>query len=204
MSRTIPSNTLEAAVRMHFGLTQAELGRYLGVSERQVGNLEAGRRQASPAANRRLEQLARLLPPPDSTGPAAPVFAALTLPAREFTAELPDFGPLPDKPLRKRQRQVMAQAHGIRWALHRDGKREVLQARRQWALTVLQGALPAVGGSAEEQAHDARWLLVLAADITAAIPPPAAEAKRALLVVRLLALEAGAGLLARLLAANCA
>jgi DNA-binding XRE family transcriptional regulator len=34
MSRSAPSATLEAAVRAHFGLTQAELGRYLGVSDR--------------------------------------------------------------------------------------------------------------------------------------------------------------------------
>ena len=38
--------TLEATVRAHFGLTQAELARYLGVSARHVGNVEAELRAA--------------------------------------------------------------------------------------------------------------------------------------------------------------
>lgn len=204
MLRRILSSTLEAAVRIHFGLTQAELGRYLGVSERQVGNLEAGRRLASAAVNQRLERLAQLLPPPEGTGPTLPASSPLALPnasAKEaLAAALPDFGPLAAGPLQARQRQVASQAAALRWGLHRDGKRETLQQRREWGLAVLQAALPGEGVDAVERAHIARWLRVLAADVVAAAPSPDAVAARALAVVRLLALDVEAAALAQLLA----
>jgi len=203
MSRAIHSNTLEKAVREHFGLTQAELGRYLGVNNRQISNLEAGRRLASAAVNQRLERLARLLPPPEGTGPTLPASSPLALPdasATEALAALPDFGPLAAGPLQARQRQVASQAAALRWGLHRDGKRETLQQRREWGLAVLQAALPGEGADAVERAHIARWLRVLAADVVAAVPGPEAVAARALAVVRLLALDVEAAALAQLLA----
>ena len=48
-NRTMPNpsrydGSLEAVIRAHFGFTHAELARYLGVTARQIGNLEAGRR----------------------------------------------------------------------------------------------------------------------------------------------------------------
>ncbi|MGY3091004.1 transcriptional regulator with XRE-family HTH domain [Hymenobacter sp. UYAg731] len=201
MSHSIPSNALEAAIRTHFGLTQAELGRYLGVSERQIAHLEAGRRRASLQANRRLERLARLLPPPEGTGPSAPAFSGLAGPEAPaaLPTGLPEFGPLAPAPVRKRQRQVAAQAAALRWALHRAGKRAALQHRRQWGLGQLQAAPAAGFPDAAELAHFTRWLQVLAADVAAAVPGPAAVARQVLAVVRLHALDSETAALARLL-----
>jgi DNA-binding XRE family transcriptional regulator len=72
LSNSVPSTSLSMAIRVHFGLTQAELGRYLSVSEQQIGNIEAGRRIPTPQATLRLARLARLLPPPEGFGSAAP------------------------------------------------------------------------------------------------------------------------------------
>ena len=110
MPRAIPSNTFEAIVRAHFGLTQTELARYLGVSAGLVAHLEVNRRRATPAMNKRLLRLAQLLPPPEGTGPPAPAFAAPpeAPEATSMSITLPDFGPLVAGPLRKRLRQVAA------------------------------------------------------------------------------------------------
>ena len=98
LTLSLPSDTLEAAIRFHFGLTQAELGRYLGISAGQVAHLEAGRRQLTAATSQPLEWLAQLLPPPTGTVPAAPAFAAPgSLPepaAAMLLAALPAFGAL--------------------------------------------------------------------------------------------------------------
>ena len=201
MSRPIPSNTAEAAVRAYFGLTQAELGRYLGVSERQVGHLEAGRRQATAATNRRLERLFGLLPPPDGTGPPAPLFGPLAIPEESIPGVgLPDFGPLAPRPLLARQRRVSFQVAQLRWALHRQHKYLARQHRRQWGLARLQAALPTESLDPAERAHLNRWLTVLAADVAAAVPRPLAVAQRALIVVQLLSLTAELAMLAQLLA----
>ncbi|MFD2784517.1 helix-turn-helix domain-containing protein [Hymenobacter rubripertinctus] len=198
MSRPLPSGTLEAAVRAHFGLSQEELGRYLGLTRAQVAHLEAGRRRATPQADARLRLLARLLPPPEGTGPVAPAFAARP-PAEAPALLLPDFGPLPAAPLRRRQRQVLAQAARLRWTLHRGSKGLALQQRRAWGLAELRAALPPPTADAAEQAHCARWLATLAADVAALAPTPAAAAARALAVLRLLALDGESAALARLL-----
>ncbi|MBD2716793.1 hypothetical protein KBK19_17240 [Microvirga sp. STR05] len=42
--KALPSSSLTAAVRTHFGLTQEELGRFVGVSGAVVAHVEAGRR----------------------------------------------------------------------------------------------------------------------------------------------------------------
>ena len=206
MSRPIPSSTLEAAVRAHFGLTQEELGRYLGVSERQVGNLEAGRRVASAALILRLERLVHLLPPPLGAGVAAPIFEELVLPeapAAAMLAEaLPPFEALAAAPLRVRQRQVSAQITKLREVLHRESRRASVLARRQWGLAGLQAALLGARVDAVERAHIARWLRTLATDVAAATPNPVALAERALIVARLLALEVEAAAVVRLLAAG--
>ena len=207
LTHSLPSATLEAAVRAHFGLTQDELGRCLGTSGTHVGHLEAGRRRASKQRNERLDDLARLLPPPEGGGPAAPAFEKLELPAESPGLHLPAFGPLSAAPLRKRHKQVLAQAARLRWALHREGKGAALHQRRQWGLGVLQAGLvadPAAGPapSPAEQAHRQRWLAALAADVAATAPTAASAAAQALAVVRLLALEAEAAALTRLLAAS--
>lgn len=74
LTHSLPSDTLEAAVRTQFGLSQEELARYLGVTRGLVAYLEAGRRPPTAALTRRLGYLAALLPPPTGHGPAAPRF----------------------------------------------------------------------------------------------------------------------------------
>ena len=195
------SDTAEAAVRAYFGLTQAELGRYLGVSERQVGHLEAGRRQAKAATNRLLERLVHLLPPPDGAGPAAPRFVPLAIPEESIPdIELPAFGPLASRPLLAHQRRANLQVAQLRWALHRQNKHLARQHRRQWGLARLQAAFPPESLAPAERAHLNRWLSVLAADVAAAAPSPLAVAKHALMVVQLLSLTAELSMLAQLLA----
>lgn len=206
LTHSLPSDTLEAAIRFHFGLTQAELGRYLGVSAGLVAHLEAGRRQPTATTSQPLEWLAQLLPPPTGTGPAAPAFAAPGEPPvsalEPLLAALPALGPLAPAALQRRQRQVVAQAARLRWAMHRAGKAAALHARRQWGLAVLQAARPAEVLAPAGRAHLDRWLGLLAADVAAAAPGPAALAEGALAVVRLLALDVEAAALARLLAAR--
>ncbi|WP_400193044.1 helix-turn-helix domain-containing protein [Hymenobacter sp. B81] len=202
LTLALPSNTLEAAIRAHFGLAQAELARYLGVSASLVAKVEAGRRRPSRPVEQRLTRLGDLLPPPTGQGPVAPRFAAAPLPPPPVV-ELPDFGAaLPLAPLRWRQAQVLAQASRLRWQLHQAGKGAALQQRREWGLAQLQAALgPAALPDPAEQAHVGRWLAVLAADVQAAAPTPAARAAQALAVLRLLTLDAEAAALAPLVAA---
>lgn len=200
--------SLEAAIRAHFGLTQAELARYLGVSERHVGHLEAGRRAPSPTLSRRLHWLADLLPPPEGTGPALPApgsplatAAALPLPVAlpaTLRAALPDFGPLPARSLRARQRQAAAQAAALRRGLHQAAKAADHHARRAAALAVFRAAVSPAAPTPADAARFAHWLGSLAADVAAAAPTPAAGAGHALATLRLLALEAEAAALALL------
>ncbi|MDQ2773267.1 MAG: helix-turn-helix domain-containing protein, partial [Bacteroidota bacterium] len=72
--RAYPSRSLSAAVRVHFGLSQAELATFLGVSRTLVARAEAGTKAFGPGPDQRLQVLARQLPPPDGLGPPAPAF----------------------------------------------------------------------------------------------------------------------------------
>jgi transcriptional regulator with XRE-family HTH domain len=201
LTHTLSFTSLEAAVRAHFGLTQEELGRYLGTSATYIGHLEAGRRRASGPQNKRLDDLAQLLPPPEGTGPLAPAFEQLPLPAVPPVPTLPGLGPLPGAQLRRRLLQVLAQAARLRLLLHQQAKGRVLQQRRQWGLGILQAELlagPALAADPAAQAHRQRWLATLAADVAASAPSPAAEAAHTLQVVRWLALELEAATLAQL------
>ena len=67
--RAHPSRSLSAAVRAHFGLSQAELAAFIGVSRAHLGLAEAGTKTRGPAPDQRLQVLARQLPPPDGLGP---------------------------------------------------------------------------------------------------------------------------------------
>lgn len=204
MPKPLPSDSLEAAIRAHFGLTQQELARHLGISRTLLTHLETGRRQATLAVSQRLHWLADLLPAPEGHGPVAPDFALPPLPATNadaLLAALPDFGLLPTAILRKRQRQAGAQAAAIRWTLQHQGKQTRLQQRRQWGLSVLQQATHPVLRTANDQRRFEHWLYSLAADVTAAAPTPAVAAERALAVLRLLVLDAEVAGLARLLGA---
>jgi DNA-binding XRE family transcriptional regulator len=64
--------SLSATIRTHFGLTQAEPARFLGVSREQVTAVEAGRKEFSDAPRHRLWMLARQLPPPTKLGSVPP------------------------------------------------------------------------------------------------------------------------------------
>lgn len=72
--RAYPSRTLAAAVRAHFGLSQAELATFIGISRSHLAMHEAGRKTLGPGPDQRLQVLARQLPPPDGHGPPAPAF----------------------------------------------------------------------------------------------------------------------------------
>ena len=196
--------TLEAAIRAHFGLTHIELARYLGVSERQIGNIESGRRLPSPTLNKRLHWLADLLPPPESHGPAAPDFRVAPPPPTPpgLLGPLPEFGELEAKPLRKRWRQAGAQAAALRWELHKAGKRAARQARRQWTLAVLEATAPPAHPTAADAERFGRWLAALGADVRAGAPTPATATAQVLAVLRLRALEAEAAALELLLGAQ--
>ncbi|MBC7446709.1 MAG: hypothetical protein H7330_01465 [Hymenobacteraceae bacterium] len=212
MAHNLASTTLAAAVRVHFGLSQAELGRYLGVSAGQVAHAEAGRRRLPALLTLRLTRLARLLPPPEGTGPPAfvpevlptgpPIFAPVVL----VSEPLPVPGPLAVGPLRQRQRQCARHLVLLRRDWHALAALATRRDHRRWVLAVLAGGLvphPAdvAAAAPAEQAHQRRWL----AELAAAVPAPAArrpEPRTALtlLLLRLAATEAEAAALARLLA----
>jgi hypothetical protein len=200
--RSYPTNSLESLVRLHFGLSQVELGRYLGISGRQVGNLEVGTRESTSAVNKRLFVLADLLPAPEGRGPEPPSFKVPELPpapAATLLATLPDFGVVAPGPLRKRQLKTLSQSNLLRWALYKAGQAAARQSRRQWALAVLQAGFATLDLPPAERARVDRWLPLLADEINANAPDDTTAATQALRVVRLLALEAEAVALGQLL-----
>ncbi|GAB3859004.1 hypothetical protein GCM10028822_34880 [Hymenobacter terrigena] len=195
MARKLPSNSLSAAVRAHFGLTQPELGRYLGVRREQVAFVEAGQRTFSAVAERRLRPLGLLLPESRAGGPPASVAAEPVAPA-----DAPDVAAL-----RKRLRRCRHQAAQLRYELENQAARVQSHANRQRGLAQLQaGLLPSLANGAAPTADAERarcWLVQLAADTPPA--PPNATA-RALLTARLQGLVAEAEALEDLLAATAA
>jgi transcriptional regulator with XRE-family HTH domain len=183
MPRSLPSDSLSAAVRAHFGLTQAELGQYLGVRREQVAFVEAGQRGYSLAAEQRLRPLGLLLPGARAGEPPAVREAEPAAPA-----EVPDVAAL-----RKRLRRCRHLAAQLRYELENQAARAQGLANRQRGLAQLQaGLLPAPGFEAAPPAgdgHARRWLAQLAAATPAA--PPSATA-RALQEARLRGLTAEA------------
>jgi hypothetical protein len=197
-----PTNSLESIVRLHFGLTQVELGRYLDVSGRQVGNLEVGARQPAYIVNQRLFVLADLLPAPNGLGPVPPDFAVPELPSAlvvTLHTTLPDFGVVAPRPLQQRQRRAQHLAHQLRWAQYQVGRSAARQSRRQWGLAVLQAGFATIALPPAERSRAERWLQRLADDINAEAPDDTTAATQALRVLRLLALETEALALGQLL-----
>ena len=191
MARKLPSNSLSAAVRAHFGLTQPELGDYLGVRREQVAFVEGGQRTFSAVAERRLRPLALLLPGVLLADNPAPPMAAATAPAEA-----------PDTPaLRKRLRRCRHEAAQLRYELENHAARAEVQAQRQRGLAQLRAALlptPDAPADAEtERRH--RWLDSLPA---AVLPAPMSATTRALGAARLRGLLAEAEALEQLLAAE--
>lgn len=195
--RAYPSNSLSAAVRAHFGLSQAELAAFVGVSRAHLGLAEAGRKTLGPGPDQRLQVLARQLPPPDGHGPPPPSFS----------------DDAPGAALAAAERTALAQRlRRCQWLrtqlLHElDSRAEPGQARhlrRHWAVRVLGPALAAPlpvpdwlapGGPAlplppyplatPDAPRDTHWLSGLAlrlAATTEPLPPGAAALARARLV----------------------
>ncbi|TGE20547.1 XRE family transcriptional regulator [Hymenobacter aquaticus] len=177
------SNTVSARVRAHFCLTQAELGRFLGVTPAQVSNVEAGRSVFSEAVQERLFQLRRWLPQEAAPAPEAPA------------PEPPEAGPL-----QQRLRRCRHLAAGARYELEEMRRRTQAHAARQQALARLRQVLltphdpasPIPPDPAADPAHNRRWLTHLETN-TAVAPAPPTAAEVALLEVRLAALEYEAG-----------
>ena len=191
MARKLPSNSLSAAVRAHFGLTQPELGDYLGVRREQVAFVEGGQRTFSAVAERRLRPLALLLPGVLLADNPAPPMAAATAPAEA-----------PDTPaLRKRLRRCRHEAAQLRYELENHAARAEVQAQRQRGLAQLRAALlPAPDAPADaETEHRRRWVDSLPA---AVLPAPMSATTRALGAARLRGLLAEAEALEQLLAAE--
>ncbi|WP_046243442.1 helix-turn-helix transcriptional regulator [Hymenobacter terrenus] len=189
--------TLAGTVRAHFGLTQAELARFMGVSRALVAAVEAGHKNFSEGPRHRLWVLARALPPPDGQGPPVPVFAA----------EGPD-GPLDPDPLRVRLRRCQYLLARTRFELSQRGGWSRGHARREWAVAALRTALLeppnpderlTYPGATPDPVADRHWLDALAL-ATAAAPVPLTATTRALRQARLRGLEAESAALEALLA----
>lgn len=194
---------LAAAVRQHFGLTQAELAAFVGTSQANLAHVEAGRKQLGPGPDQRLQVLARQLPPPDGHGPPAPAFGdeAAAGPA----------APDPEGLAALRQRLDRCQWLRTQLLHQLATRRQPSQARHQrrhWAVQVLGPALAhplpvpdwlAPGGPAQplppyplatpDAAGDTHWLEGLALRL-AATTPPLPPAAAALARARLAGLEA--------------
>ncbi|WP_210518337.1 hypothetical protein [Hymenobacter terricola] len=177
-------------MRAYFGLTQAELGRYLGVAREQVAFVEAGKRSFLLEAERRLRQLVLLLPPEAEAEPPATPAAGVTEPltAAELAA------------LRKRLRRCRHEAAQLRYQLETEANRTRAQTRRQRGLAQLgAGLLPAAGALTAEEERTRKWLTQLA---PAPVHPPLSGGAQSLLAARLRGLTAEADALADLLASN--
>ncbi len=140
--RSIPSNTLVAAVRRHFGLEQQELAAYLGVSRVLLANIEAGRRALTGRLLLRLAPLAALVP----DAPASPESAP------------PPAGPPAPAPLRARLDYCQQHARLLRREL-RSLEQQLARARR-WQ-QVLPGLLAAarVPTPTADEDRARQWLL---------------------------------------------
>jgi len=201
------SNSLAAAVRAHFGLTQAELAGFIGVGRPHLAMHEAGRKSLGPGPDQRLQVLARQLPPPDGHGAPAPAFGPTA----------------PDPATADLLHQRLARCRWLRTRLaygqeRQRGPGQARHQRRLWAVQVQGPALAhplplpdwlAPGGPAlplppyplatPDAARDTYWLSGLALRLAATTPPlpPAqaalAEARRAGLDAEIAALEASLG-----------
>jgi transcriptional regulator with XRE-family HTH domain len=136
--RFIPSNSLEAAVRRYFGISQATLAQFLGISQGQLANVEAGRRTLGTAAMLRLVPLAKLVPE--------------VLPATTGTEpELPlPVAPAPG-PLEARRRFCVWRAVNLRYELLGLTQRAIQGQRWQLALPIVLAALPPAAPEAPDR-----------------------------------------------------
>ena len=187
--KSIPSATLLAQVRKHFGLEQQELGAYLGISRQLIAHIEAGRRTLTGPLLLRLNPLAALLPTEGPARPAAP------------EPELAPPGTPAPGPLEARLDYCRHHASKLRHELSKLAATQA--AARRWR-AVLPGllaapALPEVLLSPAEAARARQWLLARQQQAHATLHDPAEAARYHLLRLRMAALETEAAGLAALL-----
>jgi DNA-binding XRE family transcriptional regulator len=194
-----PSDSVVAAVRAYFQLTQAEMAAWLGVTKAQASHLEAGRRGLNEASADALAPLLRHLPPP---GPAS---TALRLASVAGPASLLALAPPEAAPLLARLDYCQHHARRRRRLLRPLEAQAAVAARWAAALPALRAALPPDPGPAAEPDpasdwpawlnwHRHRWL-----DQRPTTLPPDQSARYHLLRLQAEALEAEAAALAALL-----
>ncbi|GAA4356794.1 hypothetical protein GCM10023185_20940 [Hymenobacter saemangeumensis] len=176
--RAAPSTHLLARIRAWFGLTQAELALYLGVSPELVNAVEAGRRALTSALLAALLPLTSQLPA--AAGPEE---------ASDAAGENPSQLPPDAAELDFRRRVCQQQAARIGQEL----AALATQARvaRHWAqaLPVLQQAVAAPSVPTAEAAERAAWLRDWLGRRARPLPPTVATRQR-LLQARLAGLQA--------------
>jgi transcriptional regulator with XRE-family HTH domain len=185
---SLPSDTISAAVRRHFGLEQQELAAYLRVGRSTIANVEAGRREFSAKVLLRLLPLVQQLPP-------AP------LPAPTL-AELPADAPAPlAADLEHRRAECLHRAVRLRRELAEVSRQAGHALRWQATMPALLAALPlppeGLAPANEEQYRALRtrqWLQRRASALT-----PADVTQYHLLRLQAEALETEAAALAALL-----
>jgi len=189
--RAYPSRSLSAAVRAHFGLSQAELAAFVGVSRAHLGLAEAGHKTLGPGPDQRLQVLARQLPPPDGQGPPAPAFGD----EAGAAGAAPSLDPAADPEGLAALRRRLGRCQWLRTQLlfETEQQRQPGQARHQrrlWAVRVLEPLLAAPlprpdwlapGGPAlplpayplatPDAPRDTHWLSGLALRLAATTPP---------------------------------
>lgn len=195
----LPSDTVVAAIRTHFSLTQQEIAVWLGVSEAQAGHLESGRRGLAPAAAEALAPLVAALPSLAASTPGALRLASATAPPA------PALAPPEAAPLEARLDYCQHHARRLRRQLAPLEAQAAQAARWSAALPTLRAALPPDPGPtappdpathwlAWQAWHRHRWL-----DQRPTALPPDLSARYHLLRLRAEALEAEAAALAALL-----
>ncbi|GAB3578381.1 helix-turn-helix domain-containing protein [Hymenobacter daeguensis] len=147
------SDSTLRTIRNHFGLSQAELARCLGIDRTLLAHIEAGRRPLPQDAAWRMLSLLRLLPPPHGSAPPAPPPPD----AAEATPETLDA-------LQWRLRVCRHEMYMLDYKLERQLPR-LLAARHRRALPTLLAALPPLPGApADAAVPDPQWAARLGAN----------------------------------------
>lgn len=193
--RPLPSATLSAALRTRLGLSQQELGDFLGVGAAQVGHVEAGRRGYSAKAQARLHRLAELLPDaPAADGTAIEASGAPAPPtaseARALRARL-----------RARLRACRHEARQLRYQQALWPNQEAALRQRQQTAARLEAALVAPATPAPDAAREQEWLALLRLATARAAQRRPSPTARARLALRLHLLDTEAAGLEQLLGA---
>lgn len=187
------SNSLAAAVRGYLGLSQKELGRWLGVAITQVSDVEAGHKRFGEAAQAHLRLLAGCLPaalPALTAYAAPPPPPADPLPPAQAPPPVAPLDTVTTATLTARRRTAEVEAARVAQTLATHQRHAEMVARWTAALPALRAAVPALAPTVQPRAT--RWLDFRTAELAATGPPPA---QTALLALRLALLQAEAATL---------